>query len=488
MKPEHDLLTLLDPRKTTTPITSLPQLPAEPAKTYSIKSRAPTCSTKSSGSPENQFLSVPAKDARGAKEKPSSKPRSGDWVCLICGNHNYSFRESCNRCQKQTKACNLQQSLQIFENPALRNDLMKNESMAKRLEFNFCYSLNTEKPEEELRNTLNCNIVSGNGYPMPMSMVRPAGPFQEIPEYYFPRGIDNAHAGPRFAPNFMSGYAARPMQRAHPNFTVQSELPGNFSDYSRVNPVSPMFTYNINRGFQNFKKGTIKSDICHDKSFNQTDMPLSDLNDMQQNLVEKFKQMNLLPAKTEDKTPAPRPAKKDKENSCPLKQQLQRKFKTKQKRRGKLKYKAVELKENKKSEGIRKGMIQSSKPAPKSPKPMNPTKSVEELLEGSLHLPGPGEEDSRSREDSPKKRGLGSIFDSKLLFDFETPKKTRNDCFLNDGSHYKDSMAKQGSGFSKYKSKILRLFSQSDDEDETDFALSIEQMKKIGMSSGDRVF
>lgn len=52
--------------------------------------------------------------------------RAGDWVCLLCNNHNYSFRKICNRCQSQSKKQNLIQSLallnkasdvQIIQNP-----------------------------------------------------------------------------------------------------------------------------------------------------------------------------------------------------------------------------------------------------------------------------------------------------------------------------------------------------------------------------------
>jgi hypothetical protein len=30
--------------------------------------------------------------------------RQGDWICNLCKNHNYSFREVCNRCKKQVKS------------------------------------------------------------------------------------------------------------------------------------------------------------------------------------------------------------------------------------------------------------------------------------------------------------------------------------------------------------------------------------------------
>ena len=42
--------------------------------------------------------------------------RAGDWVCIMCHNHNYSFREVCNRCTVQTKVENLRQSLSYYQN------------------------------------------------------------------------------------------------------------------------------------------------------------------------------------------------------------------------------------------------------------------------------------------------------------------------------------------------------------------------------------
>ena len=46
----------------------------------------------------------------------SSNLRAGDWVCLVCNNLNFSFRNECNRCQIQTKEQNKMQSLYISDN------------------------------------------------------------------------------------------------------------------------------------------------------------------------------------------------------------------------------------------------------------------------------------------------------------------------------------------------------------------------------------
>jgi len=52
----------------------------------------------------------------------SSNLRAGDWVCLICNNLNFSFRNECNRCQIQTKEQNQIQTLYLAENSSLQNN------------------------------------------------------------------------------------------------------------------------------------------------------------------------------------------------------------------------------------------------------------------------------------------------------------------------------------------------------------------------------
>lgn len=34
------------------------------------------------------------------KNKKGYKHRAGDWVCTLCNNHNYAFRNVCNRCNQ----------------------------------------------------------------------------------------------------------------------------------------------------------------------------------------------------------------------------------------------------------------------------------------------------------------------------------------------------------------------------------------------------
>lgn len=50
-----------------------------------------------------------------AKRSAGTNHRAGDWVCLLCNNHNYSFRDCCNRCRVQTKTQNIFQSLAMIQ-------------------------------------------------------------------------------------------------------------------------------------------------------------------------------------------------------------------------------------------------------------------------------------------------------------------------------------------------------------------------------------
>lgn len=58
------------------------------------------------------------------KPAPKSKTqlntlRAGDWICLLCNNLNFSFRNECNRCQRQTKKQNFMQNILLLENNIL---------------------------------------------------------------------------------------------------------------------------------------------------------------------------------------------------------------------------------------------------------------------------------------------------------------------------------------------------------------------------------
>ena len=44
----------------------------------------------------------------------NSNLRVGDWICLICNNLNFSFRDECNRCQIQTKRRNYFESVRFI--------------------------------------------------------------------------------------------------------------------------------------------------------------------------------------------------------------------------------------------------------------------------------------------------------------------------------------------------------------------------------------
>jgi len=64
-----------------------------------------------------------SKTKPGNFKSPVAVHRAGDWVCLFCNNHNYSFREICNRCNVQTKVENLRQSLAFYQNQNARPNL-----------------------------------------------------------------------------------------------------------------------------------------------------------------------------------------------------------------------------------------------------------------------------------------------------------------------------------------------------------------------------
>lgn len=45
---------------------------------------------------------APAANSENTLVAKSSK-RQGDWVCMMCNNLNYSFRNTCNRCKNVTR-------------------------------------------------------------------------------------------------------------------------------------------------------------------------------------------------------------------------------------------------------------------------------------------------------------------------------------------------------------------------------------------------
>lgn len=57
--------------------------------------------------------------AQGKGTSPDSfQIRNGDWICLICCNYNFSFREQCNRCQSQSKVQNQFQDFMLNARPS----------------------------------------------------------------------------------------------------------------------------------------------------------------------------------------------------------------------------------------------------------------------------------------------------------------------------------------------------------------------------------
>ena len=94
-------------------------------------------------SPKNQ---APCRQKRGK----DSGHRAGDWICNVCNNHNYSFREVCNSCKTQTKIENLRQSLSVLTSDGPRVDSQKPTKQRKRLQLK-----SGEKFEQSLRASLS---------------------------------------------------------------------------------------------------------------------------------------------------------------------------------------------------------------------------------------------------------------------------------------------------------------------------------------------
>jgi hypothetical protein len=62
-------------------------------------------------SPQTQCSKQQAPSVRAER----AMHRAGDWICLLCQNHNYSFRNICNRCKSQSKIDNMHQSLAYYQ-------------------------------------------------------------------------------------------------------------------------------------------------------------------------------------------------------------------------------------------------------------------------------------------------------------------------------------------------------------------------------------
>ena len=59
---------------------------------------------------ENSTVQAPF-NSKGKKKRKHHQIRAGDWVCLLCNNLNFSFRNLCNRCRVQSKKQNFIQNL-----------------------------------------------------------------------------------------------------------------------------------------------------------------------------------------------------------------------------------------------------------------------------------------------------------------------------------------------------------------------------------------
>lgn len=73
-------------------------------------------------------------DSSEKKKNKTYSHRAGDWVCILCNNHNYSFRDICNRCKKQTKSENLQQQLYLLQH---QNENFNPNIYSQLINFNY---------------------------------------------------------------------------------------------------------------------------------------------------------------------------------------------------------------------------------------------------------------------------------------------------------------------------------------------------------------
>lgn len=94
---------------------------AFPAQIYKESNPASILQNLENIPPQNiskdSLLSISKKTApnpKGSKANNIHSIRAGDWVCLLCNNLNFSFRNECNRCQKQTKKQNYIQNLMLL--------------------------------------------------------------------------------------------------------------------------------------------------------------------------------------------------------------------------------------------------------------------------------------------------------------------------------------------------------------------------------------
>ena len=63
----------------------------------------------------NYSQQFPTNFAQKKSQKKHNQIRAGDWICNMCNNLNYSFRNVCNRCKVQTKRNNYIQNLMMMQ-------------------------------------------------------------------------------------------------------------------------------------------------------------------------------------------------------------------------------------------------------------------------------------------------------------------------------------------------------------------------------------
>ena len=72
-------------------------------------------------------LTEQTKNSQPSNDAKKQGVRSGDWVCNLCQNHNYSFREICNRCHVQFRDQNDYEGFKEIKKPSINLSILKSK-------------------------------------------------------------------------------------------------------------------------------------------------------------------------------------------------------------------------------------------------------------------------------------------------------------------------------------------------------------------------
>lgn len=139
------LLTLLEPEKKkmckepesdeSRPLLKASDQGDEPSTCESISSESSRKMSKDSCPFE-----IDSEKKNDESDKLGLTQRNGDWVCLCCGNHNFSFRQLCNRCINQDKQLNYFQCFQILQEKCMNPAMIITKELNRRIELNLKFA------------------------------------------------------------------------------------------------------------------------------------------------------------------------------------------------------------------------------------------------------------------------------------------------------------------------------------------------------------